>query len=164
MPGQPDRLNGEAPRICIVCNQQKKTSEFYLKSKAGSQRYRKCKTCYTEYIREYRKNNKEQYRATQRKWWNKDPQANTTRHKERKYGLEKGEYQELFDRQDGRCGICKEPLIGSGHIDHDHNTQKVRGILCKNCNTGLGAFKDVPERLQNAIKYLGDATVGSHEN
>src|SRR5260370_23747474 len=98
MPGQPDRLSEETPKICIVCNQEKKASEFYLKSKAGSQRYRKCKTCYTGYIREYRKNKKEQYRATQRKRWNKDPQANTTRHKDRKYGIYKVEYKELLIR------------------------------------------------------------------
>jgi len=44
----------------------------------------------------------------------------------------------------------------SPQIDHDHETGKVRGILCVNCNLGLGSFKDNPKVLKNAINYLGD--------
>jgi recombination endonuclease VII len=53
------------------------------------------------------------------------------------------------------CGICDKPVHGSlRHIDHDHITGKVRGVLCGHCNTGLGQFKDSPITLRAAALYL----------
>lgn len=78
----------------------------------------------------------------------------------RKYGLTIEEYDEIMERQDGGCAICHAtPEEGSGrwerlHVDHDHATERVRGILCHNCNSGLGHFKDDPELLRAAIHYL----------
>lgn len=60
--------------------------------------------------------------------------------------------------QNNRCAICGTPEMyaprGRLHLDHDHNTMIVRGLLCGNCNAGLGQFKDEPGRLRAAIKYL----------
>lgn len=60
--------------------------------------------------------------------------------------------------QQGRCAICgvleAEASRGRFHLDHDHDSMAVRGLLCGNCNTGLGHFKDDPSRLRAAIKYL----------
>jgi hypothetical protein len=71
------------------------------------------------------------------------------------YGLSKEQLKSLIDSQQGLCAICKEPISGKNlHIDHCHNSSKVRGVLCRGCNLGLGQFKDDPERLKNAIKYL----------
>ncbi len=60
----------------------------------------------------------------------------------------------LLAAQDGRCAICHEvaPRLA---IDHDHSTGAVRGILCDPCNMGLGHFRDNPELLAEAIRYLG---------
>lgn len=155
MPGQPDRLSEEtSKKTCKLCGNEKELKEFYLKSHEGSNRYNKCKSCYTAYIRQYRKEHKEAYNATQKKHWNKFRDRNTIRHKERKYGLERGEFQKLIESQNNQCAICGEGLIGNGHLDHDHETGRVRGILCKQCNTGLGNFRDNQELLQNASKYL----------
>jgi len=56
------------------------------------------------------------------------------------------------------CQICKQkPVNRNLCIDHDHTTEKFRGLLCNNCNTGLGMFKDSCECLQSAIKYLDKA-------
>lgn len=65
---------------------------------------------------------------------------------------------EMRERQRGLCAICgtPEPETPKGrlHVDHDHETGRVRGLLCSRCNTGIGQFKDDPVRLQAAITYL----------
>lgn len=61
-----------------------------------------------------------------------------------KYGLKPSEYKELFESQDGRCGICKvhqDEFHRRFHLDHDHETGEVRGLLCPGCNTSLGAHQ-----------------------
>jgi hypothetical protein len=53
------------------------------------------------------------------------------------------------------CEICgKRPVNGRLRIDHDHHTKKVRGVLCSNCNVGLGMFDDDPELLEQAAEYI----------
>ena len=63
--------------------------------------------------------------------------------------------QEQFDalNASGVCHICGDPLT-TPHVDHCHTTGLVRGILCNNCNTGIGMFRDNPELLRAAIDYL----------
>ncbi len=74
----------------------------------------------------------------------------------RKYGLTRQEWDDLLIAQTGRCAICSTPLIGDRdpHVDHDHETGVVRGLLCSGCNLGLGHFKDDVDRLSAAIRYL----------
>lgn len=76
----------------------------------------------------------------------------------RKYGFGEVVYQELVEEQEGRCAICEEvPTKGRGkklHIDHDHVTGKIRGLLCGPCNTALGGFRDDVEIVRKAADYL----------
>jgi len=71
-------------------------------------------------------------------------------------------FESLLRAQDGKCAICG---VSEGHrsrrgtvcrlaVDHDHQTGKVRGLLCNNCNRGLGRFKDSVENLEAALRYL----------
>jgi len=71
-------------------------------------------------------------------------------------GITLEQYESILAAQDGLCAICGNPPNGQGrlHIDHDHETGMARGLLCSNCNPGLGYFKDDPERLRLAIEYL----------
>lgn len=55
------------------------------------------------------------------------------------------------------CGTKKPGGRGDFHIDHDHRTNKFRGFLCSDCNTGLGHFKDSKELLERAIRYLNES-------
>ena len=70
------------------------------------------------------------------------------------------EYNKRWKDQEGRCCICDIEMIEDGqkynsvHIDHCHTSGETRGLLCKRCNIGLGHFKDSPERLIEAAKYL----------
>ena len=76
----------------------------------------------------------------------------------RRYGLTADDFTQMLEAQGGRCAICgTSEFQGQGksaHVDHDHITGKVRGLLCHHCNTALGAFGDSPEILLEAITYL----------
>jgi hypothetical protein len=68
------------------------------------------------------------------------------------------DYQAMLIKQHGTCAICSKPT-GKRRldIDHDHDTGKVRGLLCLNCNRAIGLFNEDPHRLVSAIEYLTDA-------
>ena len=70
----------------------------------------------------------------------------------KKYNLTPGEYNQMALNQNGRCAICEQPI--KLHVDHDHETGKVRGLLCQRCNTGSGLFKHDVKILRNAVKYF----------
>jgi len=77
-------------------------------------------------------------------------------HRWTKYGLTPEQYDALI--LDARCAICETQewngRDNKPHIDHDHKTGRVRGVLCHSCNTSLGHFKDDPALLRAAIAYL----------
>jgi len=76
-------------------------------------------------------------------------------HLKRRYGIGADEAVALLDSQLGKCAICDCSLSEkTAHVDHDHTTGAVRGVLCFNCNGGLGQFKDDPWRLLRAVDYL----------
>ena len=76
------------------------------------------------------------------------------------YKMTLAEYQVLYDEQGGVCLICGNKQSGRGAakntlcVDHNHTTGKVRGLLCTNCNTGIGNLRDSIELLEKAIQYL----------
>lgn len=71
------------------------------------------------------------------------------------YGLSESDYIEKINQQNNLCAICGKKDEGKVLcVDHDHVTGQVRGLLCNNCNIGLGNFKDNYEILQSAIGYL----------
>ncbi len=72
----------------------------------------------------------------------------------RAYDLTREEFEVLRAALDDRCAICRVTFTATPHIDHDHATGRVRGLLCRRCNTGLGLFRDDPARLREAIRYL----------
>ena len=78
-----------------------------------------------------------------------------------KYQITPADYKLLLDKQGGVCGICQQPEMSTYKgtrrllaVDHNHASGIVRGLLCANCNTGLGKFKDDSGRLLAASNYL----------
>jgi Recombination endonuclease VII len=71
-------------------------------------------------------------------------------------GLPPGTIESMLEKQGGMCGLCGDKLQEGRlqALDHDHQTGRVRDILCHSCNKGLGGFRDSPERLTKAILYL----------
>jgi hypothetical protein len=77
-------------------------------------------------------------------------------HLKRRYGIGAVEVEEMLESQGWACPICATTLTAKTcHVDHDHKTGAVRGILCFNCNGGLGQFRDDPRALRQATAYLG---------
>jgi hypothetical protein len=77
-------------------------------------------------------------------------------HLKRRYRIGEQEFQGILLAQCGVCGICKAPNLE--HVDHDHVTGQVRGILCLSCNGGLGHFKDNIATMRKAINYLEETS------
>jgi Recombination endonuclease VII len=77
-------------------------------------------------------------------------------HLVRRYGIGAAEVEAMISRQAGACLICLRSLGDKAHVDHDHETGAVRGMLCFNCNGGLGQFGDDPDLLRRAAEYLDD--------
>lgn len=73
-----------------------------------------------------------------------------------KYKISFSEYQNLVQKQNNLCAICNEKCLTGNNlsIDHNHITGKIRGLLCRKCNTGLGMFNDNIIYLNNAMEYL----------
>lgn len=76
-----------------------------------------------------------------------------------RYGLVRGQYDEMLQEQDYKCLICgkehdPDAPRGSLSVDHVHGTGEIRGLLCDLCNRGLGFFHDCPEKLRAAARYV----------
>lgn len=140
---------------CSVCKQFKNLSEFYNSSKTKDKKYPRCKLCDKE---------------ARRLWTYRNPDRSyrSLRGRQLKfvYGITLEDYEILLQNQNGCCAICstttntiKQTKITSNKylhfaVDHNHNTGKIRGLLCNQCNRALGMFKDDPTLLLKALNYL----------
>jgi hypothetical protein len=126
-------------QTCKNCN--KEFDCLLIKKRKGKGLF--CsKTCYSE----WRKKNKE------------DKKIQNKRHQLRyKYGLKEEDFNIMSEKQEHRCKICSKQ-VDTLYVDHCHETSKIRGLLCSNCNTGLGFFKDDISVLEKAIAYLKTKT------
>ena len=137
-------------RTCRVCGEEKNLlNDYYLSRKdptlKSSYSY-ECKDCTIKRTIKYNKENS----ATVRSQFLK-----------RKYGMTFEEFDAMLSDQNNACAICgtKEPSKNRGrdkrfHVDHDHQTGKVRGLLCKSCNIALGEVKENIHTLKSMIEYL----------
>lgn len=71
-----------------------------------------------------------------------------------KYKISIFDYYEIEQEQNYKCACCGDELTNDAHIDHNHETGFIRGILCRKCNLGIGFFGDNPELLINVAHYL----------
>lgn len=112
---------------------------------------------------EWRKRNPDKYRKAVADWRLRNPEYESNLKLKIRYGITTEQYDELFSNQNGCCYICgneetarhnRSKEVQKLAVDHCHKTGKVRGLLCQDCNRGIGKFHDDPIRLQNAINYL----------
>lgn len=90
-----------------------------------------------------------------REWRAKNPLRAKGYDLKRRFGVSLPEYEDLLKQQDGKCAICGQVDQWFGlAVDHCHGTKKVRGLLCSQCNRGIGMFRDSPDLLRKAAEYL----------
>lgn len=141
---------------CNKCLEVKSFAEFFKDKNHSTGHYSICKDCkkqstykwrsenphkYNSSMREYRKNNKELFRNLQLK---------------KNYGITLVEYNQILEKQDFRCWICKKINRSSKRdfpMDHNHKTGKPRGILCYGCNRSLHTL-ETKNLLEKALLYL----------
>jgi len=95
----------------------------------------------------------ESRREKNNKSWKLRKKSNRRYHLKKNYNMTLDDEAFILSYQDNKCAICKTKLV-SAYVDHDHKTDDIRGILCINCNSGLGQFKDSIKNLEAAIEYL----------
>ena len=134
---------------CVVCKIHKPITEFYnFKNSKDGKSYR-CKVCDNVARKKYYETNEKSLeKRTER----------GRRHKYKKYGLTPEGYNILLMGQQNKCAICgSEETRSTSHelsVDHNHTTGKIRGLLCNNCNRGIGLLGDNIDNISRAYLYL----------
>lgn len=137
--GRSPVLPVDGKKNCSSCKTSKSVSEFYPDPRMKSGYTSRCKMCCLAA--------------------NSSPDAKRLYNLAYKYGITPEQFDAIWKAQDGKCAICHDELSieqnqNGAHLDHCHRTGKVRGLLCQDCNHGLGKFDDNIERLSSAINYL----------
>jgi NAD-dependent SIR2 family protein deacetylase len=153
------------------CSCTKPLSEFY-KDKAARDGHRpECKDCakvlrHERYLRErdasiervraWRRANSERYRETQARYRKLRVSEQRADHLKRTFGLTLEAYEDLLALQHGACAVCNAtPRRIALHVDHDHETGEIRGLLCFRCNNALGLLREDVVILERALQYVG---------
>jgi hypothetical protein len=135
-------------KACTRCNQNKSFNLFNKNNANKDGLAYWCKECYSDY--------------NKNRWQDENLKEEARRNKLfKRYGITSSDYDKLFLEQEGKCKICgtDDPYHVSNNskyfcVDHCHKTGNVRGLLCNDCNVGIGRLKDNIDILQNAIVYL----------
>lgn len=143
----------ETTRFCPECRAFLPKSEFYVDRRARGGLTRRCRT---HHARKSYESRLKKYDTPAKRY--SYGRAQMLR---KKYGLSVEDFMAMAGSQGHVCKICGRPeadKYGALHVDHDHATNRVRGLLCGQCNTGLGKFRDDPALLRAAVAYLEAAT------
>jgi len=156
-------------KICSKCKVEKVEAFFYKSNtvKGGLQSY--CKSCVDAGYSARKKENPEKilrYRisakAAEKKWRDANHERIRAGNLRRNFGISMEQYDEMTLNQGGVCAICEGKCKTGKYlaVDHNHESGKVRGLLCYVCNTSIGKFKDSPELLRRAAGYLEKESLG----
>jgi hypothetical protein len=155
-----------------LCKTEKPLNAFGVHSRRTGVKHCWCRECTNFKAKEWRKKNPKKVAANSKKWreQNAERAAALRRrgHLKSLYGLSPEDYEKALSEQRGCCAICGAAEHASKtrggqhrfHIDHDHKTGRVRGLLCANCNRMIGQAKESVDVLWEAIAYLEEHKAG----
>jgi len=138
-------------KICTGCQQEKPLTEFFSRGGKLVHLYKsQCKLCMQAKRQAWAEQNRDHLNDWRRNNWV------VTNRRLRRRGATQDMYNAMYEAQKGCCALCNEPEEKFSWlcIDHDHETGKIRGLLCPNCNRGLGLLKDNANLLQKAAEYI----------
>ncbi len=126
---------------------RERAKEHYARKKADPEAWEQL----LAYNRKWRKENPDKMAEYAKDWRARNPEKRRAAWVKSKYKLTDEQYQEILDH-DGVCDSCgKNPAT---HIDHDHESGRYRGYLCRGCNWAAGHIGDDPQRLRDLADYL----------
>jgi hypothetical protein len=149
---------------------QRRHRERYPRPKISPEGWAERKAVADGHIKEgkrlYRELHREEIAAYAQTRWKESPVArrlNRVNWRKWRYGITDEQFRALIDAQGGGCAICHRPFdearrVDKPHIDHDHSTKRLRGVLCLHCNSLLGYANDNITTLRAAIEYLQGGT------
>lgn len=143
-------------KYCSRCKGIKPVGEFDRQRRSRDGLQKRCRACMREVNHDWHERNKEKASELRRVWVANNPERvkaiGRKGHLKKEYGLSLEDYDQLVKAQDGKCvcGSMTKPL----HVDHDHKTGAVRGLLCGPCNRTIGMALESPERLMALVRYL----------
>jgi len=149
-------------KICSKCKISKELEDFYKDRHSDDGHNSRCKECRDATYKKWYNSEKGQEKARKysKEYYSKSENKEKTRAIGifRRFGITSQDYDKMYKNQKGVCAICKNKEICPRHkhlsVDHNHETGKIRGLLCNTCNKALGLFKENPQYLKNAVKYL----------
>jgi hypothetical protein len=142
---------------CALCKAVKPRNQFWKDKRPDRDLGPYCLDCRKIKQREFRVRHRERLNLLNR---TKHSELRWKRHLRAKYGISPKQYEEMLFVQGGACAICKSktPSGQNGcsrfHVDHEHGTTNIRGLLCSKCNQMLGYANDRPDILRTAAEYL----------
>lgn len=141
-PRDKGKKNGRSAR-CRVCNKKECKARYRRKSESSK-----------AYQRAYYQKNRDERLEYQREYKRRNPEKIKLFGLRRNYGITLEEYNRMLHEQDGKCLVCGAKPDKALAVDHCHETGAVRGLLCSQCNVGIGMFKNDTGLLLKAIGYL----------
>jgi hypothetical protein len=134
-------------RLCSCCKKETLKDDFT--KGAWRLRHPYCRSCMSLATKKSKIKNRDTYEA----YKIKTRTASRKSYLKKRWGISLDEFNKMVKFQNGKCAICKiNPEIL--HIDHNHESGKVRSLLCNQCNRGIGYLKESPRIFQAAIKYI----------
>ncbi len=169
-----------AKKVCIYCRVLKTAAEYHQHAytkrdgTTGIRLNSGCRDCHNARVSRRRVSFPEKYKAQQqayrlanadkvreahRRYMKANPEKVREWTLRSQYGITSQQYDEMLSEQGGVCRVCREPpaMVGRKsrlHVDHCHDTGRVRGLLCHSCNVALGLLKDDKARVSALLAYL----------
>ena len=170
-------------KLCNMCGVEKPATNKYFPRRKDEVLRGECKLCSAKYHVSWSKSNIKRsreikakwnkanpekhrgdpvkQRASEKKWRKENPERflNSQRkhHLRKTYNLTSEDFDRMLEEQDGKCDLCgisQTKTYGSLCVDHNHETGKVRALLCKKCNFIVGAIENSPETAESVRTYL----------